>query len=246
MNNAESLEQKYRELQDQYALLLEQKKHESKQYHTQIKQHQSQVQQQQSQIDCQQRQLKKQQQLIQQQQSEIETYESEIVYLQERLNILLSKRYQAQSEQLKAIQGQLFDEAELEREIAETRQAIEELRGELDQQPGVPAKPTPKQKPKRQPLPSHLHRVEVVVDVSDEDKQAMGDEWTCIGHETSEQLAVQQREYYVKVIQRKKYVRHRSANHDDEQAPGIRVAPAAKVILPRRTTGSTDSALPLR
>ena len=73
----------------------------------------------------------------------------------------------------------------------------------------------------------------MIVYVSDEDKQAMRDEWTCIGHETSEQLAVQQREYYVKVIQRKKYVRNRSADQDEEQAPGIRVAPAAKVILPR-------------
>jgi hypothetical protein len=49
-----------------------------------------------------------------------------------------------------------------------------------------------------------LHRVEVVVDVSDEDSQAVGDEWRCIGHESSEQLAIQQREYYVKVIKRKK------------------------------------------
>jgi transposase len=222
MNNADSIEQKYGELQAKYALLLEQNQRESKQYQNQIEQHRSQVKQQQSQ-------LKKQEQLIQQQQSRIKTYESEIAYLQERLNILLSKRYQTQSEQLKAIQWQLFDEAELEHEIAETRRAIEALRNEMDQHTGTPAKS--EQKPKRQPLPSHLRRVEVIVDVSDEDKQAMGTDWTCIGHEVSEQLAVVQREYYVKMIKRKKYVRNRS--EDDEPTPGIRVAPVAKVILPR-------------
>jgi hypothetical protein len=56
----------------------------------------------------------------------IESQSKEIHYLNERLAILLSKRYRAQSEQLKHIQGQLFDEAELEQAIADTLQAIEE------------------------------------------------------------------------------------------------------------------------
>jgi transposase len=215
MNNAQSIEQKYRELQAQYAQLLEQNEREKSQYQSQAKQYQSQV--------------KQKDQLIQQQQSKIETYHSEIAYLQERLNILLSKRYQAQSEQLKYIQGQLFDEAELEREITETRNALEALKKGPNHSTEHNA---PKQKPKRQPLPSHLRRVEISVDVSDEDKQAMGDEWTCIGHETSEQLAVQQREYFVKVIKRMKYVRN-SANSAQGAERGIRVAPPAKVILPR-------------
>jgi hypothetical protein len=60
------------------------------------------------------------------------------------LNILLSKRYQAQSEQLKYIQGQLFDEAELEREIAETRQALDELQNKSTRSTG---QEPPKQKP---------------------------------------------------------------------------------------------------
>jgi hypothetical protein len=94
------------------------------------------------------------------------------------LNILLSKRYRAQSEQLKYIQGQLFDEAELEREIAETRKALDELQNSSARSTG---QEPPKQKPKRKPLPDHLRRVGIIVDVSDEDKQAMGDDWTCIG-----------------------------------------------------------------
>jgi transposase len=122
----------------------------------------------------------------------------------------------------------LFDEAELEREIAETRQALDELQNSSARSTG---QEPPKQKPKRKPLPDHLRRVEIIVDVSDEDKQAMGDDWTCIGYENAEQLAVVQREYYVKVIKRKKYVR----NTESEQptGSGIRVAPVAKVMLPR-------------
>lgn len=218
MNRAASLEQKYRELQAQHAFSLEHAAREAQRLNDQLKQHQSQI--------------KDQQIRLQQQQSDITTYQSEIAYLQERLNILLSKRYQAQSEQLKYIQGQLFDEAELEQEIAETRQALDELKHRSPQQPGSSTDASTKQKPKRKTLPSHLRRVEVIVDVSDEDKQAMGDAWCCIGHESSEQLAVQQREYYVKVIKRKKYVRNSGAT-DEASGAGIRVAPPAKVILPR-------------
>jgi transposase len=124
----------------------------------------------------------------------------------------------------------LFDEAELEREIIETRNALEALNKKGPHH--STEHNAPKQKPKRQALPSHLRRVEITIDVSDEDKQAMGDEWSCIGHETSEQLAVQQREYYVKVIKRKKYVRN-SAESAQASDSGIRIAPPAKVILPR-------------
>ena len=236
MNCAASIEQKYRELQAQYDRLLEKSALEQSQYQSRAKQHQSQAKQyqsqakqQQSQLEDQQHQLKQKDQLIEQQQSTIEHYQTEIAYLQERLNILLSKRYRAQSEQLKYIQGQLFDEAELEREIAETRQALDELQNRSTTR--STGKETAKQKPKRKPLPDHLRRVEVVVDVSDDDKQAMGDEWTCIGHESAEQLAVVQREYYVKVIKRKKYVRNTESTQDTDS--GIRVAPPAKVMLPR-------------
>jgi transposase len=228
MSNAKSIEQKYRELQAQYEQLLEQKALDKSQFQSQVNQYQSRVEKHQSQLEEQHHQLKQKDQLIEQQQSTIENYQAEIAYLQERLNILLSKRYRAQSEQLKYIQGQLFDEAELEREIAETRQALDDLQKRSTRSTGQEA---PKQKPKRKPLPDHLRRVEIIVDVSDEDKQAMGDEWICIGHESAEQLAVQQREYYVKVFKRKKYVRNTESTQDTDCS--IQVAPAAKVILPR-------------
>ena len=55
-------------------------------------------------------------------QKSLESRQATIEYLQEKLALLLSKRYQAQSEQLKAIQGQLFDEAELA--VAQVQPAI--------------------------------------------------------------------------------------------------------------------------
>lgn len=110
-----------------------------------------------------------------------------IAYLQEHLSILLAKRYKAQSEQLKYLQGQLFDERELEAAIAETRQALEALETPHDAERAAKGRNNtpPKEKPKRKKLPEHLRRVDVVIDVSNEHKQAMGDDWSFIGFETA-------------------------------------------------------------
>ena len=162
--------------------------------------------------------------------------EKRIAYLQERLSILLAKRYKAQSEQLKYLQGQLFDEAELEADIAETRQALDALTEAEEPARDITTKDrsTSTKKPRRNKLPTHLRRVEIILDVSEEDRQAMGDDWHCIGFETAEQLAVQQREYYIKVIKRKKYVRRTAPAAGTDTFPaGIVVAPPARVILPR-------------
>lgn len=167
-----------------------------------------------------------------------------IEQLQEQLALLLSKRFGRQSEQLKHLQGQLFDEAELETAIRETEAALaEELQADeadnetedgADSQDAEPPRP----KPKRTELPAHLKRVDVEVDVSDEDKQMMGDDWVLIGHEVSEQVAVKEREYYVKRIKRAKYVRKTPASDADEpiapdETPGIKLAPPLPSILPK-------------
>jgi transposase len=89
-----------------------------------------------------------------------------IDYLTEQLILLRSKRYQAQSEQLKTLQGQLFDEAELEVAIREAEAALAELR--TDPGPTLKSERTPaKARPKRKPIPEHLKRVDIVIDVSD-------------------------------------------------------------------------------
>lgn len=160
-----------------------------------------------------------------------------IDYLQEKLALLLSKRYQVQSEQLRAIQGQLFDEAELESAIRETEAELAQLQGDSGSPDDTSGEKKPQTRPRRKPLPDHLRRVDVVIDLSDEDKQQMGDDWEVVGHEISEQLAVQQRAYYVKRFLRVKYVRR--ANRRNVAEAGIRVAPAPTVMLPRAIADSS-------
>ena len=95
-----------------------------------------------------------------------------IAYLQEQLALLRSKRYQTQSEQLKALQGQLFDEAELEQAIREAEEALANVQQATT---GKETSSSPSEKPaapRRKPLPENLRRVDVLIDVSDEDKQS--------------------------------------------------------------------------
>jgi hypothetical protein len=81
----------------------------------------------------------------------------------------------------------------------------------------------------RRPLPSHLPRVERIVDLSDEDKARLGDGWTFIGYDSSEQLALIPRQSYVIVYKRAKYVVR------DEDVPGAEVGVK---IAPRRSSPS--------
>ncbi len=182
-----------------------------------------------------------QQKTITEQIEALQAKQETIAYLQEQLALLRSKRYQARSEQLKALQGQLFDEAELEQAIREAEQALAEAQQTAGKRPS--SSPVEKKSvPRRKPLPDHLKRVDVLIDVSDEDKQLMGDDWELIGYQTSEQLAVRQREYYVKCLKRAKYVRKQADQGDQYPAgsePGIKVAPRAPVMLPKAIADSS-------
>lgn len=172
----------------------------------------------------------------------------------EQLKLLRSKRFGRQSEQLKHLQGQLFDEAELEKTIRETEEALAAAQQDgdgdddgADDNADAPKartgtdKPAARSRPRRKTLPAHLRRVDVEVDVSDEDKQMMGDDWVLVGYETGEKLAVHDREYYVKRIKRAKYVRKSDQpGESPSEAPiapdepaGIKVAPPMPSILPR-------------
>jgi len=159
-----------------------------------------------------------------------------IAWLEETLALLKAKRYRHSSEKLDALQGRLFDESEMDAAINEITQRLEKEREErkakhtADIQARAAAR-KPEERPRRKPLPDHLRRMDIDVDVSSDDKHAMGDDWEFIGWESSEQLACQEREYYVKVIRRAKYVRKQQdpLNKSD----GIKVAPVLPVMLPR-------------
>ncbi|MCP3870978.1 MAG: IS66 family transposase, partial [Gammaproteobacteria bacterium] len=122
----------------------------------------------------------------------------------------------------------LFDEAELEQLLAE----LDVPEDQSDAEPTTQEKDdNERKKPVRRSLPAHFNRVEKVIDLSEEEKAAMGDDWTFIGYDTSEQLAVIPRQHYVIAYLRAKYV----PKHDEvvgaEQ--GIRIAPRPDQILPK-------------
>ena len=177
-------------------------------------------------------QLAQQQSLLSEKQKVIDAYEDQVAWLQERLKLLESKRYKHSSEKFNALQGRLFDESELDAEINAIRDQLEDAERTKKPSPKVQNEKAPEDRPKRKPLPDHLRRVEIDVDVSAEQKQAMGDDWEQVGWETSEQLACQEREYFVKQIRRAKYVRKTSDN-DGLNTGGIKVAPVLPVMLPK-------------
>ena len=109
--------------------------------------------------------------------------------------LLLRKRqFGASADRTNKDQVSLFDEAELEQLLAEL-----DLPSDLDaDKPATQKKAEDeKKKPVRRPLPAHLDRIEKTIDLSDEEKASMGDDWIFIGYDTSEQLAVIPRQHYV-------------------------------------------------
>jgi transposase len=192
--------------------------------------------------------LNEQQALIELKDKQLAEQEENVEWLQERLNLLLAKRYQHSSEKDNDKQLSLLDKQELDAAIAEAQRQLDDAQAAMDaaDQDLASTDPSDTQKrgkttagsstephrPKRNKLPEHLRRVMVDVDVSDEQKQAMGDQWVQVGWETSEQLAVQEREYFVKQIRRAKYIRV-CADEQGQNTQGIKVAPTLPVMLPR-------------
>jgi transposase len=157
-----------------------------------------------------------------------EEQEQRIEQLLDYITLLKRKRFGPSAERLPADQLQLFDEAELEALIGELEAALAVPTAPPSK---PPAPERPKDKPVRRPLPEHLPRVERVIDLPEADKQAMGSDWTFIGHEESEQLAVIPRQPYVIRFKRAKYA-PRNADVAGA-AQGVRVAPRPQQILPK-------------
>jgi len=152
--------------------------------------------------------------------------------------LLLRKRqFGASADRTNKEQVSLFDEAELEQLLAEL-----DLPSDLDaDKPATQKKATDEQgekgKPVRRALPAHLDRIEKIIDLSDEEKAAMGDDWTFIGYDTSEQLAVIPRQHYVIAFKRAKYAPNHDAVAGAEQ--GLQIAPRPEQILPKSIAHSS-------
>lgn len=176
-------------------------------------------------------------QLAEQMARQLAVYEQEVSAKDERIEQLLDyiqllrqKQFGAKADRLSKDQLSLFDEAELEALISELEAELAEAQQEQDAT--APKGPSPaKQAPKRKPLPSHLARVERTIDLDDEQKDALGEGWVLIGHETAEQLAVIPRQYYVVVTKRAKYAPANDQVPGADQGPQVAARPPQ--ILPK-------------
>ena len=153
--------------------------------------------------------------------------EQRIEQLLDYIVLLRKRQFGASADRPNKNQFNLFDEAELEQLLAD-----------LDTPDPTDAEVTAEEKtenkgnkPVRRPLPVHFDRVEKVIDLSAEEKAAMGDDWTFIGYDTAEQLAIIPRQYYVIAYKRAKYVaKHEQVAGADQ---GVRIAPRPDQILPK-------------
>jgi transposase len=166
-------------------------------------------------------------------QRERQAQEQRIEQLLETIELLKRKRFGPSADQIPERQLRLFDETELEALIAELEA---ELPAPPTPTPATPKSPA-KRHPVRRPLPSHLPRLERVLDVSEEEKATMGEDWTLIGYDTSEQLAILPRQTYVIVYKRAKYVARDETVAGAEV--GVKIAPRAPQLLPKSIAHSS-------
>jgi transposase len=155
----------------------------------------------------------------------------------EEIRLMKLRKYGQSSEKLSAediSQGTLFDEAELYSTANDDSTATEEVR--------ITKTVYTRRKRGRKPLSPKLSRIEVVVDLSDEEKTAAeGFELIQIGEEVSEQVHEVPQKYIVIRTIRPKYVVRRVGVRtvDDESTTEetpttvIKVAPLPPRILPR-------------
>ena len=159
-----------------------------------------------------------------------------IEQLLEAIELLRRKRFGPSADRIAEGQLALFDEAELEALIGELEAALP-APSETPAPAAAPGAEAAKRKPVRRPLPEHLPRVERVIDLPDAEKAAMGTDWTFIGYDSAEQLAVIPRQCYVVVTKRAKYV---PANEDVPGAEvGVKIAPRAAQIIPKSIAHSS-------
>ena len=113
--------------------------------------------------------------------------ERQIQPLLDYITLLKRKRFGPSADHISPDQLKLFDEAELEALIAALEIAAALPAAATPRQPALEP---PKNQPVRQPWPEHWPRVERLIDLPEAQQQAMGSDWTFIGYDASEQLAV--------------------------------------------------------
>lgn len=150
--------------------------------------------------------------------AELAGQQTEIENLREQLRLLLHKRFGPSSERLSGDQIQLFNEAEGLTEKDETTEAEET----------VSVQAHTRVRKGRRPLPDSLPRVEVLHDLSEEEKVCPLDGCGLkrIGEETSEQLSV--------IPARMQVIRHLRPKYACPQCQeGVKIAPPPPQVIPK-------------
>ena len=139
--------------------------------------------------------------------------------LNERLNLLLYRRFGRSAESAADGQGELFTEAE--EEGAQIEVADEEIAAHTRSPRG------------RKPIDEDHPRIEILHDIPEEQKHcACGHELQRIGEETSERLQVIPEQIWVERHIRPKYACGNCEGSGDEEKPAVRVAPAEPSMIP--------------
>jgi transposase len=158
-------------------------------------------------------------------QTQVQRLESELALAWEKVRSLVHGRWMPSSEKdIPDTQDRLFDEAEQLVELDEAEpQAESEAAAET--QSSYAKK---KNRGGRAPLPDHLPRREIVIDLPDDEKVCPeeGAELTCIGEEISERLCVVPMQVYVERTLRKKY----ACKVCEE---GVATAPVQPQLIPK-------------
>ena len=159
--------------------------------------------------------------------------EQRIEQLLDYILLLRKRQFGSSADRPNKDQLNLFDEAELEQLLADLH-----VPEPGDTKPSTPDKSDKERnKAVRRALPAHFNRIEKIIDLCDEDKAAMGDDWVFMGYDSSEQLAIIPRQHYVIKYLRAKYVPVNDEVTGGE--PGVRIAPRADQILPKSIAHSS-------
>ncbi len=178
--------------------------------------------------------VKEKEQVIADKEQVITEKAQRIEQLLDYILLLRKRQFGASSDRPNKNQFNLFDEAELEQLLVELDLPADPGSGESTVKEKADEN---KKKPVRRPLPAHYNRIEKLIDLSDEEKAAMGDDWSLIGYDISEQLAVIPRQHYVIAYKRAKYVPKSDAVAGADQ--GIRIAPRPNQIIPKAIAHSS-------
>jgi transposase len=156
-------------------------------------------------------------------------FQHKYLYIKERYDLLIYKRFARSAEQL-----QLDDKQNLLFvETAEEPQAPE-------QEERTVVASYSRKKSGRKPLSASLERRERIIDVPESEKTcACGAGLTKIGEETSERLHIIPSQVFVERIIRPKYACRACEGTEEEEKPAVRIAPVEPSIIPKSITSSS-------